>query len=85
MLIMQLKNYVKTHRQASLGELSREFNLPESAIEAMMQPWIKKGIITKSVPHFISLESSSCSSKSCFSCQMQEQHNNIVFFRYQDN
>lgn len=84
MLIMQLKNYVKTHQQVSLGELSREFNLPESAIEAMMQPWIKKGVITKSVPHFISLKSP-CSNKNCSSCQLQEQHNNIVFFRYQDN
>jgi feoC like transcriptional regulator len=84
MLIMQLKNYVKTRRKASLGELSREFNLPESAIEAMMQLWIKKGVITKSVPHFISLKSS-CPDKSCSSCQLQEQHRNIVFFRYQDN
>lgn len=84
MLIMHLKNYVKARPKVSLSELSREFNLPESAIEAMMQLWIKKGVITKSVPHFMSLESS-CSSKSCSSCQLQEQHRNIVFFRYQDN
>ncbi|MDR0588334.1 MAG: FeoC-like transcriptional regulator [Burkholderiales bacterium] len=45
MLLIELRDYVKERQEASLAEIASRFKLPESALEAMMQHWVQKGVI----------------------------------------
>lgn len=45
MLMQTLLNYIQLNGQATLLDLSRHFKVSESAIEAMLAIWIRKGKI----------------------------------------
>ncbi len=47
MNLTELKGYVRERGSASLHELSVHFRSDESAIEAMMERWIEKGVVRK--------------------------------------
>ncbi len=50
MTLSELKNLVQERGQISLKELSLHFGSEESAIEAMMERWIQKGLVRKVEP-----------------------------------
>ncbi|MFH4355365.1 MAG: FeoC-like transcriptional regulator [Neisseriaceae bacterium] len=69
MLLIKLKDYIKLHKQVPLAELERHFRLPRSQVEAMLQIWIRKGIVQKKE---FSLPSpgNCCESRHCAGCTM---------------
>ena len=50
MTLSELKILVQERGQISLKELSLHFGSDESAIEAMMDRWIQKGLVNKFEP-----------------------------------
>ncbi len=57
MTLIDLKNFVQQRRIVSLREISMHFRSDESAIEAMMERWIQKGVIRK-----VKMEEGKCGS-----------------------
>ncbi|PWI33888.1 iron transporter FeoC [Vibrio albus] len=49
MIISELKNYIQQHRGISRDELARHFALSEDGVDAMMDIWIRKGKISKTI------------------------------------
>ncbi len=47
MTLTELKEFVQARRIVSLKEISMHFRTDESAVEAMMERWIRKGVVKK--------------------------------------
>ncbi len=65
MILHQIKNYIKDHKQVTLKEVSDHFKIPRDAVEAMTSIWIKKGLIEKSFD--------GCYSTSCGQCPIHQK------------
>lgn len=63
MLMIELRDYVTLHGRTSLQDLARHFRLNESAIESMMNVWIKKGRIAQ-----LTATASNCNTTKCSDC-----------------
>ncbi|PXY96428.1 hypothetical protein DKK71_09425 [Snodgrassella alvi] len=66
MLITAIRDYLITIGQASLQDLSRHFQVQESAMEQMLNFWLRKGIIRQIDSYQPSCQQSKCSD--CFIC-----------------
>ncbi|MGL5948568.1 MAG: FeoC-like transcriptional regulator [Aeromonas sp.] len=47
MIVRELADYVQLHGRASLCQLAQQFATTPSAIEAMLQPWLRNGRIVR--------------------------------------
>jgi hypothetical protein len=43
MMLMKLRDYLKEKHAASLSDVSRHFDIPESATQSMLEHWVRKG------------------------------------------
>ncbi|GEO80549.1 FeoC-like transcriptional regulator [Pararhodospirillum oryzae] len=64
MILQRLKNTVRDHREATLLELSRTLDAAPEAVEAMMDHWIRRGVIEK--------RAQACSKSGCTCAKKQE-------------
>jgi len=47
MIISQLKEYIEQHKGASRKELAKHFALSEDGVDAMLDLWSRRGVISK--------------------------------------
>jgi len=47
MLLIEIRDYLRARTGVSLGELCRHFRLPESAMQGMLEQWVRKGRVVK--------------------------------------
>lgn len=47
MILQQLKSYIEAHPGCSVRELANYFDTREDAIRAMLEPWIKRGRLSR--------------------------------------
>jgi putative ferrous iron transport protein C len=47
MLLIEIRDFLQARHGASLGELCRHFRLPESAMQGMLEHWLRKGRVVK--------------------------------------
>lgn len=66
-MLLSIRNYIRRERVVSTQQLSREFQLDLTALQPMLDIWIKKGVISKCV------QSTSCKS-SCFKCRTPPEY-----------
>ncbi|CCG09842.1 FeoC-like transcriptional regulator [Pararhodospirillum photometricum] len=50
MILQRLKTTLRTRREASLGDLSREMEAAPEAVETMLDHWIARGQVEKRAP-----------------------------------
>jgi len=43
MILIKLRDYLKEKRAVSLSDAARHFDIPESAIQNMLEHWVRKG------------------------------------------
>ena len=66
-ILSELKEYLKLNEQVSLRDVAVHFNLSETAAQAMLEHWERKGKLKK-------LDNASCANvcgHECSSCPMQ--------------
>ncbi|BAX52456.1 ferrous iron transport protein C [Photobacterium damselae subsp. piscicida] len=63
MILQQLKQYIEQHGRTSRKSLAKHFALSEDGVDAMLEVWIRKGIVSK--------ELVGCSSDGC--CQSAKE------------
>ena len=61
MILKEISRYLQQQRAATLGEIARHVNSEPSAVQGMLDQWIRKGKVRRS------LATSSCNS-SCSRC-----------------
>lgn len=66
-MLLQIRNYIARERVVSTQQLSREFHLEPSALQPMLDFWLRKGIISK---HAAKVQ---CK-KACFKCQTPPEY-----------
>jgi hypothetical protein len=66
-MLLQIRNYIRREQVVSTQQISREFQLDPTALQPMLNVWLRKGIISKST------HSSSCKS-ACFKCQTPPEY-----------
>ena len=49
-MLTDIRDFLHHNQQATLEQLSLKFNSQPSAIEGMLQVWIRKGLIAKATP-----------------------------------
>ncbi len=47
MILSELKQYIAKQGQATRKELAQRFALSEDGVDAMLEVWIKKGVISR--------------------------------------
>ena len=47
MILSEIKSYLQTRKQATLTDIANHFDADPSAIEGMLEQWIRKGKIKK--------------------------------------
>lgn len=67
-MLFQIREYIRRAGVVSDQQISREFQLDNSALQPMLDLWISKGIILKCAP-----QGASCKS-SCFKCRLQPEY-----------
>jgi len=45
MILLEIKEYLQTHKRASLGDIAAKFDLTEDAAKEMLAHWERKGKI----------------------------------------
>jgi DNA-binding IclR family transcriptional regulator len=43
MILLKLRDYLKEKHVASLSDVARHFDIPESAVQNMLEHWVQKG------------------------------------------
>ena len=51
MILIQLRDYLKQHRQAPLRDLALTFKMDEQALKPLIEHWVAKGKVEKMPPH----------------------------------
>lgn len=83
MLMTDIYNYIEMHGRASLLDLSRHFRIKESAIQQMLDFWVKKGKIYLANPSSVDCATGKqCSD--CFECN-DSAHQIYVWRNTEDN
>lgn len=49
MILAELKKYIFSKGSATRVELAKEFALSEDGVDAMLEMWVKKGMLTRMV------------------------------------
>lgn len=50
MMLLQVRNYIQREGRVSLQQLTREFRMDESALNPLLDIWLKKGVISAHQP-----------------------------------
>lgn len=77
-MLIKLRDYLQLVGSASLTDLSRHFDIQESAIQGMLSQWVRKGQVT-----MLSVEPTSCASGSCSSCSLGDCGGSQIWYRWQ--
>ena len=64
-LLLQLRDFIKTATYASSTQLARELGLDPSALQPMLDFWVKKGVIQP-------LQEKTTCEKRCIQCKTPE-------------
>ena len=73
-MLLQIRDYLMREQVASNQQMAREFHLDLSALQPILDLWLRKGLIVNCQ------EKPACQS-SCFKCKTQPP----VYYRLQDN
>ncbi len=65
MILKQIKQYIDDNSRVSCKQLSEHFHMPENAIDAMIEVWVRKGLINKAIAN--------CKSSSCGKCTVYKE------------
>lgn len=49
MILSELKSYVEASGTATRAELAKHFHMSEDGVDAMMNVWVEKGKVTRSI------------------------------------
>ncbi len=63
-MLAEIRDYLETHREVTLGDLANRFDMPESAVRGALRPWIRKGRVVPVSGRC----GSGCGSGGCSSC-----------------
>ncbi|MBI0006538.1 MULTISPECIES: FeoC-like transcriptional regulator [Gilliamella] len=63
MLITAIRDYIQLQGRANLQDVARHFRLSTSAVEPMLNFWVKKGLIK-----LIKRDLLTCAGKQCSTC-----------------
>lgn len=79
MMLMEVKDYLQRNHQATLADMALHFDVPESAMQDMVEQWIRKGRV------IIADDTASCSS-GCSGCHEGGcgSHVGKTTYRWQD-
>ncbi len=47
MILINIKDYIIQHKEVALPQLAMHFQVPESAMENMVEIWVQKNVIEK--------------------------------------
>ncbi len=50
MILLDMRDYIKERKTVPLPDLARRFDIPESAIQSMVEHWIRKGCVVAQKP-----------------------------------
>ncbi|KGP62638.1 hypothetical protein EP47_10505 [Legionella norrlandica] len=70
-MLLQIRDFIRRERFVSTQQLSREFHLDLTALQPMLDIWVKKGTIRKCQGD------SNCKS-ACFKCRVSPDYYYIV-------
>ncbi|MCL2871885.1 MAG: FeoC-like transcriptional regulator [Betaproteobacteria bacterium] len=76
MILMKLRDYLKEKRAVSLSDAARHFDIPESAIQSMLEHWVRKGCATVDV-------GASCGS-GCSGCGVSKNRCGAMVYRWRE-
>jgi predicted ArsR family transcriptional regulator len=62
MILLEIKEYLRKRKQASLRDIAAKFDLTETAAEEMLAHWERKGKIAQA--------EKSCDCRSCSQCSL---------------
>ena len=62
MILLEIKEYLQKHKQASLQDIISKFDLTEAAAKEMLAHWERKGKITRAEKTCCGKKCSCCSS-----------------------
>jgi len=48
MILSQLRDYLRQHQQATLGDIARHFDSDPLAVRGMLELWVRKGKVQRS-------------------------------------
>jgi hypothetical protein len=74
-MLLEIRDFMQRERLASRQQLAREFQIDEQALQAMLDIWLKKGVITI-------CDSSSKASNSCGSACSRCQNDLPIYYCY---
>ena len=60
MLILDIKKYIQEHPRVSVRELTQNFALSAEHIRFILDKWVHKGVVDKSIPEHLCGTNSSC-------------------------
>ncbi|MGQ3891545.1 FeoC-like transcriptional regulator [Legionella sp. CNM-4043-24] len=70
-MLLDIRNYLQREKVASNQQLAREFSLDISALQPMLDIWVRKGVIAHCQ------EESACKSR-CFKCRIPPAYYRFV-------
>lgn len=62
MMLMDVRDYLQRNQQATLSDMALHFDVPEGAMQDMVEQWVRKGRV------IITQDAESCSSGGCSGC-----------------
>lgn len=85
MLLIQIRDYIFKQKEATLTELAIHFQMPESAIETMVDFWCEKKVIEKIKQHCdnraASTQCGDCSSNCSAKINAQSVEKTLILYR----
>lgn len=78
MILLELRDYLKEKRTATLTDLARHFDIPESAVQPMVAYWIRKGCVAEQIP-VVTSSLSACGSGSCSGCTSRCDTPSVIY------
>ncbi len=70
MILLELRDYIKEHKMVRLSDLARHFDIPESAVQPMVEHWVRKGNVVAQKMQDIVATNGCSSGGSCSSCSV---------------
>lgn len=65
MILSEIRDYLKTHRRASLADLALRFRSDPDALRAMLDKWVAKGRVER-------IESNAACGSTCCKCEPEQ-------------
>lgn len=81
MILLDVRDYIKERKSVPLSDLAHHFDIPESAIQPMVEHWIRKGYVIVQKPIEI-IANAGCSSGRCSGCTVAGCDSQSVIYRW---